>query len=110
MIPTYGESTTTGQLPPANEAPTAVIGNHTMSGTGSVTVSFDGGNSSDPEGQPLEFEWNFGNGSTATGENVSFTFTNDQDTVNVFTMTLTVKDVLGGSDTATTTVTVYSSS
>ena len=107
MIPAYGESMTTGQLPPANEAPTAVIGNHTMSGTGSVAVSFDADSSSDPEGQPLEFEWDFGNGSTATGENVSYTFTNNQDTVSVFTITLTVKDLLGGSDTATTTVPVY---
>jgi Tfp pilus assembly protein PilV len=109
MIPTYGTSTTTGQLPPANEAPTAIIGSHTMTGTSSVSVTFDAGTSSDPEGRPLEFEWDFGTGSTATGSNVSYTFTNVEDTVSVFSITLTVKDIHGGSDTATSTVTVYPS-
>ena len=109
MIPTYGTSTTTGQRPPANEAPTAVIGGHTMTGTGSVSVTFDAGTSSDPEGRPLEFEWDFGNGSMATGPNVSYTYTNVEDTVSVFSITLTVKDIHGGSDTAVSTVTVYPS-
>jgi len=107
MIPAYGTSTTTGQLPPANERPTAVIDSHLMTGTGSVSVTLDADASSDPEGQPLEFEWNLGNGNMAVGSNVSHNFTNAEDTVSVFSITLTVKDIHGGSDTAASTVTVY---
>ena len=53
-IPEYSQSTTTGQLPPANQSPAANIGNHEEWGYGTATISFSGVGSSDPEGDPLE--------------------------------------------------------
>ena len=107
MIPEYGHSATTGQLPPANEAPTAVIGSHSSSGTGTVTVTFNGGTSTEPEDQPLEYNWDFGDGISSSEESVTHTFTNSETTVVVFTITLTVLDIHGGSDSVESTVTVY---
>ena len=110
MIPEYGNATTTGQLPPANQAPSAAIGSHTTSGTGSVAVIFDGATSSDPEHQPLEYNWDFGDGYSSSEESISHTFTNTEPNVVVFTITLTVIDIHGGSDSVQSTVTVYPSS
>lgn len=106
-IPEFSESTTTGQLPPANTSPTASIGSHVMSGTGSVVVSFDGGNSTDPEDDPLVYEWSFGDGETDSGETVAHTFVNSGSETEVFTITLTVTDIHGAADSVTSTVTVY---
>ncbi|MCA9048509.1 MAG: PKD domain-containing protein, partial [Planctomycetaceae bacterium] len=100
MIPDYAEATTTGQLPPVNSAPSAFIAVHTMSGTGSLTVALDGGASTDPENQPLEFTWDFGDDSAGSGETVSHTFVNTGNNTHVFTVTLTVRDIHGAQDVA----------
>lgn len=107
MIPVSGSAKTTGQLPPANEAPTAVIAAHTGSGTGSQLVAFDGSGSSDPEAEPLEFNWDFGDGQTSTAATVSHTFNNTGPNPVVYMIALTVIDIHGGHDSATTTVTMY---
>lgn len=106
-IPEFAESTTTGRLPPANESPTARISSHVMSGTRSVTVNFDGGSSTDPNDDPLEYNWSLGGDATDTGESVSHTFTNSGSDTLVFNITLTVNDIHGAVDSATSTVTVY---
>jgi PKD repeat protein len=82
--------------------------NGPYSGIVGVPVNFNGSASSDPDGDPLTYEWDFdaSDGITvdATGPTSSHTYT----TTEVFTVTLTVED--NGSpnlsDTATTTATI----
>ena len=107
MIPQSGESTTTGQLPPANEAPNAAFSQTLAEGSGSISVDFDAAASSDPENDPLEYNWSFGDGDKSTGQNVTHVFTNTSQSTLVFQATLTVQDIHGARDTATTSITVY---
>ncbi|HEX6357513.1 PQQ-dependent sugar dehydrogenase [Actinophytocola sp.] len=66
------------------------------------TVTFDAAQSTDPNGDPLTYTWNFGDGGTGTGEQVSHVYPATQES---FTVTLTASDP--GGATATTTATVY---
>jgi len=70
-----------------DEAPTAVIVAAPLSGKAPLTVEFDGRDSWDPNGQPLQYLWSFDDGSpSASGAEVSHTFTQSRD----FTVTLRV--------------------
>lgn len=69
----------------SNTPPTAVIGNPTING---LTVSFNGSQSSDPEGVALTYLWNFGDGSTSTLMSPTHTYAQ----ANNYTVTLTVSD------------------
>ena len=75
-----------------NEAPTASL-EATYGGLGqAVKVNsiafFDGGDSTDPDGDLLTFEWDFGDGNTGTGIRPNHFY----QTVGNFTVTLTVRD------------------
>ncbi len=59
------------------------------------TVTFDASGSIDFDGDPLTYEWDFGDGAGATGERVTHTYEGDQERL---TATLTVSDPLGGTD------------
>ncbi len=59
------------------------------SGPAPLTVTFDGSASNDPDGQPLTFEWAFGDGGTSTtGPTVQHTYTS----AGSFTASLVVRD------------------
>ncbi|HUC33522.1 MAG TPA: LamG-like jellyroll fold domain-containing protein, partial [Ilumatobacteraceae bacterium] len=92
-------STTTGQ------APTAVIQATPTSGAAPLSVDFSGTGSSDPEGGPLTYAWDFTtNGSVdSTSPTPTFTYTQQGD----YTATLTVTDnqSLSGSTTRLISVT-----
>jgi len=64
-------------------------------------VDFDAGGSSDNVGV-VSYEWDFGDGSTATGVTTSHTYEESGE----YTVTLTVKDAGGNTDTDVATITV----
>ena len=85
----------TGQ---ANRAPTARATADPQWGNLPLAVSFNGSTSSDPDGDSLTYEWDFGDGSPhAFGATASHTYTSQ----GTFTATLTVRDGRGGVDTDT---------
>lgn len=57
-------------LPPVVEASASP-----RQGQAPLTVNFSSNGSSDPEGQPLSYSWNFGDGTTSTQANPSHTYT-----------------------------------
>ena len=65
-------------------------------------VTFDGSDSSDPDGSIVYFDWDFGDGSIGTGVTSTHTYI----TAGTYNVTLTVTDNKGATDSATTTVTI----
>ncbi len=85
----------------ANRSPLAAVAADVTSGDVPLMVNFDGGDSSDTDGDALTFEWDFGDGSApGAGPTASHTYTQ----VGVFTATLTVRDPSGATDSATVVV------
>jgi PKD repeat protein len=72
------------------------------SGTVGVAVTFDGSGSSDVDGTTVAYAWDFGDGSLGTGVNPSHTYA----AAGTYTVSLTVADDGGLSDTVTTTATI----
>ena len=93
--------TTTGSVtvtdPPVNTAPTAAF----TSSTSDLTASFTDG-SSDAEGPISSYSWNFGDGGSSANANPSHTYA----AAGTYTVSLTVTDAGGLTDTATGSVTV----
>jgi glucose/arabinose dehydrogenase/PKD repeat protein len=82
----------------ANRAPEAVADASPRSGDVPLSVQFDGSASTDADGDPLTYEWDFGDGSPTTGgAQAGHTYT----TAGTYTATLRVSDGRGGEDTAT---------
>lgn len=82
----------------ANRSPVAVISASPAYGPLPLTVNFDGSASSDADGNPITYEWNFGDGATGSGVSPSHTYT----IAGNYTATLRVRDNLGAvSDPAT---------
>ncbi|HEX3018749.1 MAG TPA: PKD domain-containing protein, partial [Chitinispirillaceae bacterium] len=71
-------------------------------GDAPLNVEFDGTASSDPDGDPLSFAWNFGDEKTGTGSTVSHVYS----TPGTYTVTLTVEDGNGNSDSKSIIITV----
>lgn len=85
-----------------NKPPTADIFADPESGNAPLFVSFDGSGSSDPDaGDTLTYVWDFGDGNTAEGVTASNVFFIPQK----YTVTLTVTDDHGDSDTDTVQIT-----
>jgi hypothetical protein len=93
-----------------NSPPTAYFTVVTAAPTTLVPVDFSSAGSSDPEGQPLTYSWNFGDGNTSTLANPSHTFYNSQYWSDQnYTITLTVTDNHGASASYSRTITVFKS-
>ncbi len=85
-----------------NNFPLADFITDKVTGLAPLEVSFDASNSSDPKGNPLTYNWDFGDGNIANGQKVTHTF----DTIGEYTVTLTVDNGQGGTDTKTITIKV----
>ncbi|MEM7111379.1 MAG: PKD domain-containing protein [Chloroflexota bacterium] len=88
--------------PTPNQPPTAVFSANPTNGTNPLTVNFDASASSDSDGAITSYAWDFGDGNSDNGATASHTF----NSVGNFTVTLTVTDDDGATDSATTTINV----
>ena len=84
-----------------NRAPTATLTASPRSGPAPLSVRFDASGSSDPDGQTLSFEWNFGDGIMASGSSIQ---THTYQNPGRFTATVTVRDGAGGTSSASATI------
>ena len=84
-----------------NSSPTA-NGGGPYSGTVRQSITFNGGGSSDPDGDSLTYAWDFGDGNVGTGMQPTHTYSS----AGSFPVNLTVDDGNGGSDSDATTATV----
>lgn len=75
-----------------NLAPVAVALQDTLYGATPLTVHFTGSGSTDPEGGPLTYLWNFGDAGTSTAADPTHVFVAPAGVPTVFTVTLTVYD------------------
>jgi glucose/arabinose dehydrogenase len=79
-----------------NRTPTAVASADKQWGPSPLTVSFDASGSADPDGDPISYDWNFGDGSAhATTAKPSHVYT----TPGTYLVVLKVTDSRGVSDT-----------
>jgi endoglucanase len=90
---------------PVNQPPVASFDASPLTGTEPLTVTFDAGNSYDPDEDQIVFSWNFGDGTSASGESEEHTFP----TAGTYTVILTVTDESGLSDMESVTIQVVSS-
>jgi glucose/arabinose dehydrogenase len=90
-----------------NQPPGAMAGADKSFGPSPLTVQFDGSASTDPEGFPLTYRWDFGDGTAPeTQTNPSHTFNAPAGVPTPFTVTLTVTDRSNATSQATLLVSV----
>ena len=90
---------------PGNGSPNAVLGATPTSGRAPLAVRFDAAGSSDPNGDALSYDWDFGDGTPhSSAPSPSHTYVQG----GVHTARLTVSDGRGLNDTKTTTISVNS--
>ncbi len=87
---------------PANTPPTANPGGPYL-GAINTSISFDGSQSADPDGDPLAYAWDFGDTSTASGVAPTHTYSSS----GLYDVCLTVNDGTANSDPACTMAVVY---
>ncbi|MES2437195.1 MAG: PQQ-dependent sugar dehydrogenase [Patescibacteria group bacterium] len=79
----------------ANRAPIAKITATPLTGAAPLVVNFSSTGSSDPDGNPLTYVWNFGDGTNSTLANPAHTYAANGN----YTASLTVNDGKGGTNT-----------
>ena len=89
---------------PFNSPPKASFSLDQISGEAPLDVIFDATECSDSDGTVISYRWDFGDGATSTDLVASHTYTSPKS----YTVSLTVTDDLGATDTATATIAVLS--
>jgi chitinase len=79
---------------PGNDLPPTADAGGPYSSVINTEIGFDGSGSTDPEGLPLTYLWNFGDGNTSTESNPSYAYASD----GTYDITLTVTDSGGNSN------------
>ena len=93
--------------PPGNIAPVAAFTATPTSGPGPLSVGFDASTSTDANGDPLTFEWVWGDGSpNGSGVSAGHIY----NTLGTYMVTLSVRDPAGFLSSASTSISVTSSS
>ena len=92
--------------PPGENLPPTADAGGSYSGTTSDVISLDGSGSSDSDGTIVQYDWNFGDGNT--GSDISPTHTYSED--GIYTVSLTVTDDKGATDSSSTTSLISSQS
>jgi parallel beta-helix repeat protein len=82
---------TGGEVPPENKVPTAAFTCPASADSGENVV-FDASDSTDPDGEIIGYEWDFGDGQTAEGQVASHRFRGASNVSRTYTVTLTVRD------------------
>ena len=100
----FGYEPNDGVSPPVNNTPIAIVEASTLSGIAPLDISFDGSDSYDPDGDNLTYTWDFGDGNTANGITVSHNYSE----VGDYTVSLTVDDGNGGTNSASLDISVES--
>lgn len=90
----------TGSTPVSNHAPMAAMQVSPMTATSGTAITFNAGNSSDADGDPLSYAWNFGDGSQNSGSSVTHTYSEPGD----YSVILTAYDQWGAYDCAVVTL------
>ena len=86
---------------PVNQPPVSDP-NGPYTGTVGASISFDGSGSSDPDGNVVDYSWDFGDGNIGTGVSPNHSYSIDGN----YNVTLTVTDNTGDTDSATTTASI----
>lgn len=89
---------------PSNQAPIAKV-NGPYSGSVNSNISFSSAGSSDPDGSISAYSWNFGDNTSSSSANPSHAYA----AAGSYTVSLTVTDNQGATNTASTTVTISNS-
>ena len=84
----------------ANQSPTADPNGPYLS---PLEICFDGTGSSDPDGDPLAYDWDFGDGNTGTGATPCHTYAE----AGIYDVCLTVNDDMVDSDQVCTSAVIY---
>lgn len=88
----------------AANTPPVAQGTAPSTGTTSESLTFNGSSSYDPDGDAITYLWDFGDGATSTSATASHSYF----TANTYSVTLTVTDPSGASDTANFSVNITS--
>ena len=96
---TDSAATTATITSPVNQLPSSVIANGPFNATVGSTIGMSSSGSNDPDGSISSYTWNFGDGSTSNQANSTHSYA----AAGNYTVTLTVTDNEGASDSATTT-------
>ncbi|HFA49705.1 MAG TPA: PKD domain-containing protein [Bacteroidetes bacterium] len=91
-------------LPFGGASPNAVFTAAPLTGNAPLSVSFDAGASTDPDGTIVSYDWNFGDGTLATGVTTNHVYNNP----GTYSASVVVTDNNGNTDVADQLITVTS--